>query len=71
MHHAGLVFVLAGLFALAGAVFDRDWFMTHRKARFFVSVLGRTRTRLLYDAIGLGLVTLGLLAYFEVVSRLQ
>ena len=67
MNPAGLIIVAAGLFSICGAAFDWDFFINSRKARFFVSIFGRTGTRLFYGILGVvivivgALVTLGLL----------
>ena len=57
----GVFFVAAGCFALCGAGCDWDWFMTHRKARFFSALLTRTGARFFYGLLGLGLAVLGAL----------
>jgi len=56
----GWFFVAIGLFAVSGAVFDWEWFMTNRKARFFVAIFGRTGARVFYAILGLLLVGLGI-----------
>jgi hypothetical protein len=61
MNPQGLLFVGIGAFSLCGAVFDWDWFINSRKAHFFVAVLGRAGARLLYGALGTGLVAFGIL----------
>ena len=52
--------VFAGLFSLAGAILDWEWFMTNYKAAVIVRILGRNGARLLYALLGLVLVALGL-----------
>lgn len=59
MRYEGLFFVLVGLFTLVAAVGDWDWFMTHRKAAFFVSIIGRNGTRFFYAIIGVATVVCG------------
>ncbi len=61
MNPTGLLIVAIGAFALSGAGFDWDWFMENRKARFFVSIFGRTGARVFYALLGAGLVVLGVL----------
>ena len=56
---AGLIIVAAGVFSICGAIFDWDWFINSRKARFFVSILGRTGARIFYGVLGVGIVVLG------------
>lgn len=64
----GLLFIVIGLFAICGAGYDWDWFMNHRKTRFFVAVLTRTGARIFYALLGGGLVTLGALLALGVIS---
>lgn len=52
--------ILGGLFSLAGAVLDWEWFMANYKAAVFVRILGRARARLFYALLGLFLIALGL-----------
>jgi hypothetical protein len=51
--------VFGGLFSLAGAILDWEWFMSNHKAAVFVRILGRNGARLFYALLGLGLVGLG------------
>ncbi|MDJ0600834.1 MAG: immunity 17 family protein [Crocosphaera sp.] len=60
----GLFIIAAGIFSVSGAVFNWDWYMNHRKARFFVNILGRGGTRVFYGILGLGLIVLGGLLLF-------
>lgn len=57
----GLIFVAIGLFSLAGALCDWDWYMNARKARFMVKILTRTGARIFYGVLGLALAGLGVL----------
>ncbi len=52
--------VFAGLFSLAGAILDWEWFMTNYKAAVIVRILGCSGARLLYALLGLVLIALGL-----------
>ena len=61
MNPLGLILVAAGLFSICGAAFDWDFFINSRKARFFVSILGRTGARIVYAVLGLVIVVLGAL----------
>ena len=65
----GLLLVLCGLFAIAGGVFDWGWFMSNRKARAFVSLLGRGGARVFYGILGSAIVILGLLITFGIIAR--
>ena len=63
----GSLFIAIGLFAICGAGYNWDWFMNHRKARFFVAVFTRTGARIFYMLLGGGLVTLGVLMMLGVI----
>lgn len=52
--------VLVGLFPIAAAYFDWEWFMTHRKTRLFVSALGRKGARIFYALLGLAFIIAGI-----------
>lgn len=60
MDPRGLFLVAAGLFAAAGGIFNWEWFMNHRKARFMCTILTRTGARIFYIALGAVLAVLGL-----------
>ena len=61
MNPFGLILVAAGLFSICGAVFDWDFFINSRKARFYVSIFGRVGARIFYAILGLVIVILGAL----------
>jgi drug/metabolite transporter superfamily protein YnfA len=63
-----LLLVLAGLFAIAGGVFDWEWFMTNRKAWVFVKLFGRNGARIFYCILGLVVAVLGVLIAFGLVA---
>lgn len=56
-----LFLIGGGLFALVAVAFDWDFFMNDGKAEFFVSKFGRNRARLFYGALGLAILTAGVL----------
>ncbi len=58
----------AGIFAIAGAAFDWDWFMLNRRAWLFVKLLGRNGARGLYVVLGAGLIVAGVLMAVGVIS---
>ena len=62
------VIVGCGAVAICGAAFDWNWFMSHRKAQFFIRLLGRPGTRIFYGILGVGLVVLGLLLVAGVIQ---
>jgi uncharacterized membrane protein len=49
---AGLLIIGAGLFSIAGGVFAWPFFMNHRKAQFFVRLMGFNGARGLYVVLG-------------------
>jgi len=67
----GWVFVGCGIFAICGAVFNWDWFMNHRKARFFVRLVGRTGARIFYGFLGATLAVLGVLIGLGIIESSQ
>ena len=56
-----IIVILVGAFCLAGAVFNWDWFITGRKARFLIDIFGRQVTRIIYGLLGLVLIVWGIL----------
>ncbi len=66
MNHSGWIFMAIGLFSVVCAAFDFEWFMNHRKARFFVRILGRTGARVFYIVLGAAILVLGGLVLFGV-----
>ena len=57
----GWFLVLAGLAALAAAIFDLDFFMKSTKAKIFAMLMGKKKVRLLYGVVGTILVVFGTL----------
>jgi hypothetical protein len=53
--------ILAGLFSIAGAAMNWEFFMNNRRARPFVSVLGPNGARIFY--VGLGLVIIAIAVF--------
>ena len=56
-----IIFIIAGLFSIAGAAFDWEWFMNNRRAAFFVNLLGRNGARIFYGLLGAALIALAFL----------
>lgn len=59
--------IFAGLFSIAGGLFDWEWFMTNYRAAVFVRLVGRTGTRMLYILLGLFLAGLGFAGAFGLI----
>ena len=53
--------VSVGLFSIAAAGFNWEWFFNNRRALFIAKILGNSRfnARLFYAALGIGLCILG------------
>ncbi len=64
----GWVFAAGGLFAIVSAALDWDWFMNHRKARFFVRQFGRENARIFYVLLGTSTLVLGILMVTGVIT---
>lgn len=64
MNHSGWIFIALGLFSVVCAASDFEWFMNHRKARFFLKILGRSGVRVFYIALGAAILVLGGLVLF-------
>jgi hypothetical protein len=56
----GIVFLAGGLIAIAGGLFNWDWFMDNQKAQVFVEKFGRSGARVFYCVLGLAFAGLGL-----------
>ena len=54
---------LAGLFSVAGGVFDWERFMANRKARLWVKLFGRGGARGFFVVLGLGIAVLSVLLW--------
>jgi Immunity protein 17 len=67
MNRLDLILIALGKFALCGACFDWEWFMNHRKARFFTAIIGRVGTRIFYALLSVGLVFFGVLPAIGVI----
>lgn len=68
MNLAGLFIVAAGIFSIAGAALDWDWFINSRKARLLVSLFGRNGARIFYGLLGAVITVLGLLITLGVIE---
>lgn len=56
----GIFFVLAGLFAILGAIKNWDFFMNNRKAYIWVKLFGRNGARIFYGILGFVIAIIGL-----------
>ena len=57
----GLLLVGGGLFSIAGAIFNWNWFMESRKARWIVRLFGRGGARAFYAVLGTVVAVVGIL----------
>jgi hypothetical protein len=53
------IIIFSGLFIIAAAALDWEWFFTNWRAALFVRVFGRGGTRVFYGALGAGVLILG------------
>jgi small neutral amino acid transporter SnatA (MarC family) len=65
-----LACIIAGLFSSICAGMDFDFFMNHRKARFFVKILGRNGARIFYVLLGIAMIIVGV-GFFTGIIPLQ
>ena len=54
-----IVLILVGIFSILGGLLNWNWFMENRRARFFVSILGRNGARIFYIGLGIFLMAAG------------
>ncbi|MFK7800298.1 MAG: immunity 17 family protein [Anaerolineae bacterium] len=62
------IFMVIGLFTIAGALFDWDWFMLSRRARWLVGIFGRDGARIFYALLGVGFIVFGGMALFGLID---
>ena len=65
----GWVIAATGLFSVAGAALDWDWFMNHRKAQGLVRLMGRGGARAFYGLLGLTLAVVGVLMGLGIIEE--
>ena len=63
----GLFFLAVGVFSVCAGLFNWEWFMNARKARFVVRVFGTNGARIFYGLLGAGLIVLGVLGLTGVI----
>ena len=68
MDPSGFVIVAIGAFTLAGAIFNWDWFMNSRKARFIVKILSRSGARIFYGFLGVVFIAIGVLILTGIIT---
>ena len=61
-----LIFLLAGIIALAASVFNWEWFFTADNASFLVRKLGRNGARWGYGLIGLIFIIAAIFFYYQI-----
>lgn len=59
------LFVLSGIVSLLAAVLDWDWFFTAQNTRFIVSRLGRRRARWCYGVLGVVLMGMAVVFFWQ------
>jgi hypothetical protein len=58
MEPTALFAFACGVFVIAAAALDWDWFFSNWRARFFVQLFGREGARLFYAVLGIALFVL-------------
>ncbi len=53
--------IAGGIFSIAGALFNWDWFMNNSRARGIVDLLGREGARVFYGLLGVFVLILSIL----------
>lgn len=59
------IFLVAGIIALLAALLNWEWFFNARNTLFIVNALGRRRTRWFYGIIGILLIGMSLLFWYQ------
>ena len=68
MQWYGLFFVAAGIFSMAGAILNWNWFFNSRKAAFMVNMIGRTGARIFYGLLGAAIAVFGGLSLMGIID---
>ena len=68
MNWIGLFFIAGGLFSMAGAICDWEWFINSRKARPLVKLISRGGARIVYGVLGLALIVGGVLGMMGIID---
>ena len=61
MNPVGLLIVAAGVFTAASGLFDWEFVMNNRRARFVSAIMTRTGARVFYGVVGAGMIVVGAL----------
>ena len=64
MDAKGLIVVFAGIFTIAAASSDWEWYWNSRKAAAMVGIIGKPASRILYGVLGLALTIGGFVFTF-------
>lgn len=59
------LFALSGIVSLLAAVLDWDWFFTAQNTRFIVRNLGRHRARWCYGVLGVVLMVMAVVFFWQ------
>lgn len=65
-----VVFVLVGILSLLASVLNWEWFFTAQNSQFIVKTLGRTKARIFYAILGIGMIAAGIYFYMSVQKSL-
>ncbi len=56
-----VVVILMGIFSIACAALNVDWFMENRKTKIIVSIFGRNGARVFYGIIGIAIIVFAII----------
>jgi hypothetical protein len=65
----GWFIIGCGIFGICGGLFQWEFFMNHRKAKFMIGLIGRTGSRVFYVVLGAGLTVAGVLIALGIVQN--
>ncbi len=57
-----IIMALIGVYCIAAAFCNWDWFFTNRRARGLVRLFGRNGARIFYGALGVVIIVLSIIA---------
>ena len=63
-----LILLAGGFFCIAGAVYNWDWFMESKRARYRIRLLSRNGARIFYFVIGIALVAVSFLGISKIIG---
>ena len=62
------IFAIAGIIAFLAATFNWGWFFTAQNPQYVVKLYGRQKSRIIYGALGLILISMSVYFYLNTSS---